>query len=549
MVKNDNAISLCYHAPNANTLSIKLFDPNSGKEIAQHALKKKNGNFFTTIEISDPNILYKLLIDNHICHDPFSKALKMSPDFKTPGEVFSQFTFDFSPTQKVRRPKINHNNLIIYEVHVRGFTMDPSSKTGYPGTFKALKEKIPYLKELGINALQLMPVMAFDPTEHPLQKSHSLLNYWGYNTLNFFALMPSYASGSDRLSPLVEFNALVEALHEAGIAIILDVVYNHTSWQCRLDLFDKKEYYILNNDKHTNYSGCGNTVNANSPAAKKLIIDSLCYFAKEFNVDGFRFDLASALTRDSAGNPLRDPPLIKSIVSHPILQDRILIAEPWDAAGLFEPGTFCSDKFLQHNANCRDTVRKTVQEGIIVKNLEKVLQGSYTHTINFVTCHDGFTLNDLVSYQEKHNEMNCENNTDGCHQNFSSNSSVEGETSSQEILALRKNKAFILIALAILAKGSCMLKMSDEYLHTTKGNNNPYCHDSALNYFAWDKLAMNKDVFAFIQKMIALKKAGLFQIHITSNKALTLQRDDLIIGIDLKDYTLNFFDTYLSKNA
>jgi isoamylase len=549
MAKNSTPIDFSYHAPDANRLSINLFDPTSLKKISSHPLKKTGPKFTGALQISNPELLYKLEIDGNIFFDPFSKALKMSPAFNRDSDIYSQFTFDFTAPKFTQAPKIDPNNLIIYEMHLRGFTQSTSSGIKNKGGFLGFIEKIPYLKSLGINAVQIMPIMAFNPADHPKNKTDGLVNYWGYNTLNFFALMSPYASNHNRLTPLQEFTQMVEALHQAGIAIILDVVYNHTSTQCRLDLLAKKDYYILSEGQHTNYTGCGNTINANTAASKDLIINSLTYFAKDLNVDGFRFDLASALTRGTDGTPLKNPPLIHEIQEEPTLKNKILIAEPWDTGGLYEPGSFCGEKFLQHNGPFRDTIRKAIVCDQPQTNLKTMLEGSFDQSLNFTTCHDGFTLNDLVSYNTKHNEKNLEEGQDGSDINFSNNCAIEGPTSDPQIQKLREHKALVVMALTILSKGPCMLRMGDEYLHTTKGNNNAYCHDTELNYFDWNKLEKRQPFLQMIQTLIAIKKEGPVTIETCNNQSIELQGPSKRISIDLQNYGVSIFDIYRSKKA
>ena len=358
---------------------------------------------------------------------------------------------------------------IIYEMHVRGFTQHSSSGVKHPGTYLGAIEKIPHLLDLGINCVELMPIFQFDSTR----------NYWGYDTTDFFAPMDRYALKD----PVAEFKALVDALHDAGIEIILDVVYNHSP-----NL--PSEYYIMKNEEHTNYSGCGNTLSANTSPMKELIIESLHYWVDEFNVDGFRFDLAACLTRGPDGNRLNPAPIIDEISAQ--FKEKKLIAEPWDAAGLHLLGQFPPD-WGEWNDQYRDGVRKHI-------NFNEPFNEQWNARsvpINYVTSHDGFTLNDLVTYPEKRNENNHEDNRDGTDQNFS-------------IKAANKQanmKAFIEHLLN--SQGTPMILMGDEYGHSRKGNNNPWCQDNELNWFLWNQLDANLDWYNFVKDCIVRRKERL----------------------------------------
>lgn len=571
-MQNTNNVAFSYNAPNANTLKIKILDPNTHTVIKSYNLKKQGQTFHQEIHVEDPNHLYLLEIDGKKCFDPFSKALTFSSNFKKPSQYYSQFTFDQHYYFESTKPQIKQKDLIIYEMHLRGFTQSPSSLVKHPGTFLGVIEKIEHLKSLGINAVQIMPLFAFDPTEHfkyNRNQPETLCNYWGYNTLSFFALMGHYATSNDRLSAINECCQMIDELHKAGIAVIFDVVYNHVSNQSGLDLLNKQEYFILKDGNHTNYSGCGNTINANSDVGKHLILESLRYFALNFNIDGFRFDLASSLTRDNNGTPLDKPPLITEIQEDPLLKDLILIAEPWDVGGLYQVQTFPGEKFLQHNGIFRDTLRKSIVCNEIQDNLSEQIKGAFDKAINFVTCHDGFTLMDLLSYNKKNNALNRENNQDGSDNNFSNDCKLDLNENQTDITILREKKALALLAITLFSKGASMLTMKDEYLHSHQGNNNAYCHDSDLNYFNWNQLQEKAQFTKKIKALINLKNQiqaeDPIKIHTCNHNLIDFEHGPIAVQINLADKplkynqqplfisnttknTLNQFDTLITKS-
>jgi glycogen operon protein len=409
---------------------------------------------------------------------------------------------------------------IIYEMHVRGFTRHRSSglteKTR--GTYAGLIEKIPYLKGLGITAVELLPVFQFDAQDAPRR----LVNYWGYQPVSFFAPHRDYSSRQDAAGPIDEFRDMVKALHRAGIEVILDVVFNHTAegghdgpTLCFRGL-DNDAYYILDErdrSRYADYSGCGNTLNANQPIVRRMILDSLRYWVQEMRVDGFRFDLASILARDSSGNVLPNPPVLWDIESDPALVGTKLIAEAWDAAGLYQVGSFVGDSWKEWNGKFRDDARCFFRgdDGALRRFADRFVGSPeiYAHkqrepeqTINFVTCHDGFTLNDLVSYERKHNEANGEANRDGCNDNFSFNCGVEGPTQDPQVEALRKRQTKNLLVATMLSVGVPMIVMGDEVRRTQNGNNNAYCHDDEISWFDWKLLDRHVDVHRFARLLI-----------------------------------------------
>jgi len=409
---------------------------------------------------------------------------------------------------------------IVYEMHVRGFTRHPSSglDDNLRGTYAGLIQKIPYLKQLGITAVELMPVFQFDPQDSPRGKT----NYWGYAPVSFFAPHQHYSSRQDALGPVDEFRDMVKALHQAGIEVILDVVFNHTAEgdqtgpTTSLRGFDNSIYYILepDNSRYANYSGTGNTLNANHPIVRRLIVDSLRYWVQEMHVDGFRFDLASILARGPSGQVLPSPPVLWDIESDPLLAGTKLIAEAWDAAGLYQVGSFVGDSWKEWNGRFRDDVRSFFRgEKGVVPRLADRLVGSpeiYGHkereaeaSINFVTCHDGFNLNDLVSYDHKHNEQNGENNRDGMNDNHCWNCGVEGPSNDPAIEKLRERQAKNFLAVTVLSLGMPMLLMGDEVRHTQHGNNNAYCQDNEISWFDWTLVEKHADLHRFVRILLA----------------------------------------------
>ncbi len=418
------------------------------------------------------------------------------------------------------------HDLIIYEMHVRGFTQSPSSGVRHPGTFAGLREKIPYLKELGVNCVELLPVFEFDETElartNPLT-GERLLNYWGYNTIGFFAPKAGYAVTGEAGLQSDEFKALIRELHKNGIEIILDVVFNHTAEgneqgpTISFRGLDNKTYYMLTPDGgYYNFSGVGNTFNCNNPVVREFVIDCLRYWVAEYHIDGFRFDLASILGRAPDGSPLNNPPLLESLAGDPVLGRTKLIAEAWDAGGLYQVGTFPTyGRWAEWNGKYRDCVRNFLKGDMgQVSEMAARITGSpdlyggrgANASINFITCHDGFTLADLVSYNSKHNEANGENNKDGTNDNNSWNCGVEGPTDSESVNALRKRQIKNALTMLLVSQGVPMLRMGDECGLTQQGNNNAYCHDSALTWLDWGLLEKNTDLFRFCRLMIQFRK-------------------------------------------
>jgi isoamylase len=481
--------------------------------------------------------------------DPYGKALATPPNYSRlaaglPGDntatamksvVADLSLYDWEGDAPLRRP---FSNTIIYELHVRGFTRHPSS--GVPpdkrGTYVGLIEKIPYLRDLGITAVELLPVFQFDEQDAP----PDFKNYWGYSPVSFFAPHGGYCSCRDPLGPLDEFRDMVKALHRSGIEVILDVVFNHTTegheygpTLCYRG-FENRAYYILEaaTGGYANYSGCGNTLNSGNAIVRRMIIDSLHHWVKEMHVDGFRFDLAAILSRDETGQPLANPPVLWDIESDPVLAGTKLIAEAWDAAGLYQVGSFVGESWKEWNGKFRDDVRGFIKgDRGAVSGVASRLLGSPDlyggqerepeQSINFITCHDGFTLNDLVSYNSKHNEANGEKNRDGTDDNLSWNCGVEGPADNPEIERLRNRQVKNFLTVTFLALGAPMLLMGDEIRRTQGGNNNAYCQDNEISWFDWDRLAEHGDIHRFVKSLIA---ARLRTDTFTPSQELTLSQ-------------------------
>jgi isoamylase len=409
---------------------------------------------------------------------------------------------------------------IIYEMHVRGFTRHPNSGVdqGVSGTYAGLVEKIPYLRALGVTAVELLPVFQFDVQACP----PGLVNYWGYQPVSFFAPHRAYSSRQKPLGPVNEFRDMVKALHRAGIEVILDVVFNHTAEvgadgpTLGLRGIDNPTYYVLEQcgARYADYTGCGNTLNANNPIVRRMIVDSLRYWVDQMHVDGFRFDLASILSRDSAGQVLPNPPVLWDIETDPSLAETKLIAEAWDAAGLYQVGSFIGDAWKEWNGRFRDDCRDFFRcaPGSLGRFADRLLGSPEVYgrkgreieqSVNFVTCHDGFTLNDLVSYERKHNELNGESNRDGADDNRSWNCGTEGPTNDPAVEELRNRQVKNYLTVTVLALGVPMLLMGDEVRRTQGGNNNAYCHDDSSTWFDWSLLDKHADVHRFVTVLAA----------------------------------------------
>jgi isoamylase len=467
------------------------------------------------------HLMYLYRIGDHLLSDPYARSCFCAPQWGIREQKEPLYChidplppFDW---QGVRPPSISLEELIIYEMHVRGFTKDPSSRVKYPGTYLGVIEKIPYLQSLGVTAVELMPVYEFDETDHHKinpTTGERLLNYWGYSPISFFLPMSRYASDSTRA--IIEFKMMVRELHRVGIEVILDVVYNHTGESKKHPVsfrgIDKHAYYLF--DEHggdRNFSGCGNTFNTNSPAGMQVILDSMHWWVREMHIDGFRFDLASVFSRGTNGELLADPPILKAMAHDPILSRCKFIAEAWDVGGLYQLSQFTRwGPFLTWNGMYRDHVRKFIKgtpglAGFFATALcgSQPLYPLPLSSINFITAHDGYSLRDLVSYQEKHNLANGEENRDGNNANESWNCGAEGVTSDPAILALRERQMRNFQLVLLFSQGIPMILMGDEFAHTRMGNNNPYNQDNKLNWITWPDSTRS-----FLAALIAFRKAN-----------------------------------------
>ncbi|RAJ93171.1 glycogen operon protein [Larkinella arboricola] len=417
-------------------------------------------------------------------------------------------------------------DLVIYEMHVRGFTQHPSSGVKNRGTFSAIRAKIPYLKELGINCIELLPIYEFDEWENSRESPTTgevLVNYWGYSTVNFFSPKAGYAATGKFGMQVDELKTLIKELHKAGIEVILDVVFNHTAegdhrgHTISFRGIDNKTYYMLTPEGYYfNFSGTGNTLNCNNPVVRNMVLDCLRYWAADYHIDGFRFDLAAILGRAPDGSPLSNPPLLESLAYDPILAKCKLIAEAWDAGGLYQVGSFPAyGRWAEWNGKYRDSARKFLksESGMVREMVQRLIgspdlysQRGPTASINFITCHDGFSLYDLFAYNEKHNEANGENNNDGANDNNSWNCGWEGETDDPAINFLRHKQVKNAFAILMVSQGIPMVLMGDEVGRTQKGNNNTYCQDNELNWFDWSQLEANADLYQFARRMIQFRR-------------------------------------------
>jgi isoamylase len=566
---HDDGALFALFSRNAISVTLLLFDdtrdPLPYQAIELHPIHNRTGDIWHVwVEGVMAGQTYAYSIDgpynptdghrfnkNRLIVDPYSTALSQLPkwDFlKAKGYDVSSPMNDlsFSPIvnadavprsvvtgnrfdwQDDTPPRIPWSDTIIYETHVRGFTIDPSSGVSHPGTFTGLIEKIPYLKDLGVTAVELLPIQEFNEKEidntDPLTKEQ-LVNYWGYSTVAFFAPKQSYGDHGNDGSQVAEFKRMVKELHKAGMEVILDIVFNHTAEgdergpTISFRGIDNTIYYVLEKDRrlYQNFSGCGNTVNCNHPVVRQFIIDCLIYWVVKMHVDGFRFDLASVMGRDEDGEMMRNPPLLAEIAENPILRDTKLIAEAWDAAGAYQVGSFQGHRWSEWNGRFRDDIRMFWRgDSDMAGSFASRISGSADiyqksgkeplNSINFVTCHDGFTLSDLVSYNTKHNERNGEGNRDGTDQNYSYNYGAEGETSDPEIERLRIRQIKNFIVALLISRGVPLILGGDEFRRTQEGNNNAFCQDNSVSWYNWELLKKNWEVYRFTQEMIAFRK-------------------------------------------
>lgn len=473
-----------------------------------------------------------LFNEENVLLDPYSRAVtgqrkwgekpEGGKDFEYRARVVKS-SFDWGNIKQLEQP---FEDLVIYETHVRGYTKDKSSGVSAPGTFAGLKDKIPYLKDLGINAVELMPIFEFDEMESArVIDGVQLYNYWGYNTVSFFAPNTSYAFNEEHNHEGDELKSMIKALKENGIEVILDVVFNHTAEGNEMGPcfsfkgIDNNVYYMLTPDAHYyNFSGCGNVMNCNHPVVRSFIIDCLRHWAIEYRVDGFRFDLASILGRDQNGAPMANPPILESLAFDPVLGKMKLIAEAWDAGGLYQVGSFPSwNRWAEWNGRYRDDMRSFLKgdDGMAGNAITRITgsrdlysPGSRGHkaSVNFMTCHDGFTLYDLYSYNEKHNEKNGWNNTDGDNNGHSWNCGAEGETDDPNVNGLRRRLIKNAFAALLCSRGPAMFFAGDEFCNTQFGNNNAYCQDNIISWLDWSRLEKFKEIHDFVRHMIQFRK-------------------------------------------
>lgn len=473
-----------------------------------------------------------LFNEENVLLDPYSRAVtgqrkwgekpEGGKDFEYRARVVKS-SFDWGNIKQLEQP---FEDLVIYEIHVRGYTKDKSSGVSAPGTFAGLKDKIPYLKDLGINAVELMPIFEFDEMESArVVDGVQLYNYWGYNTVSFFAPNTSYAFNEEHNHEGDELKSLIKALKENGIEVILDVVFNHTAEGNEMGPcfsfkgIDNNVYYMLTPDAHYyNFSGCGNVMNCNHPVVRNFIIDCLRHWAIEYRVDGFRFDLASILGRNQNGAPMANPPILESLAFDPVLGKMKLIAEAWDAGGLYQVGSFPSwNRWAEWNGRYRDDMRSFLKgdDGMAGNAITRITGSrdlyspesrGHKASVNFLTCHDGFTLYDLYSYNEKHNEKNGWNNTDGDNNGHSWNCGAEGETDDPNVNGLRRRLIKNAFAALLCSRGPAMFFAGDEFCNTQFGNNNAYCQDNIISWLDWGRLEEFKEIHDFVRHMIQFRK-------------------------------------------
>lgn len=473
-----------------------------------------------------------LFNEENVLLDPYSRAVtgqrkwgekpEGGKDFEYRARVVKS-SFDWGNIKQLEQP---FEDLVIYETHVRGYTKDKSSGVSAPGTFAGLKDKIPYLKDLGINAVELMPIFEFDEMESArVVDGVQLYNYWGYNTVSFFAPNTSYAFNEEHNHEGDELKSLIKALKENGIEVILDVVFNHTAEGNEMGPcfsfkgIDNNVYYMLTPDAHYyNFSGCGNVMNCNHPVVRSFIIDCLRHWAIEYRVDGFRFDLASILGRDQNGAPMANPPILESLAFDPVLGKMKLIAEAWDAGGLYQVGSFPSwNRWAEWNGRYKDDMRSFLKgdDGMAGNAITRITGSrdlyspesrGHKASVNFMTCHDGFTLYDLYSYNEKHNEKNGWNNTDGDNNGHSWNCGAEGETDDPNVNGLRRRLIKNAFAALLCSRGPAMFFAGDEFCNTQFGNNNAYCQDNIISWLDWSRLEEFKEIHDFVRHMIQFRK-------------------------------------------
>lgn len=544
-----NGVSFTINSHGATRCTLLLFKPQASKPYARIPFPDsyrigdtysmlvfdiKPDEFEYAFSFDGPYEPAKGLLFNeeNVLLDPYSRAVtgqrkwgekpEGGKDFEYRARVVKS-SFDWGNIKQLEQP---FEDLVIYETHVRGYTKDKSSGVSAPGTFAGLKDKIPYLKDLGINAVELMPIFEFDEMESArVVDGVQLYNYWGYNTVSFFAPNTSYAFNEEHNHEGDELKSLIKALKENGIEVILDVVFNHTAEGNEMGPcfsfkgIDNNVYYMLTPDAHYyNFSGCGNVMNCNHPVVRNFIIDCLRHWAIEYRVDGFRFDLASILGRDQNGAPMANPPILESLAFDPVLGKMKLIAEAWDAGGLYQVGSFPSwNRWAEWNGRYRDDMRSFLKgdDGMAGNAITRITGSrdlyspesrGHKASVNFLTCHDGFTLYDLYSYNEKHNEKNGWNNTDGDNNGHSWNCGAEGETDNPNVNGLRRRLIKNAFAALLCSRGPAMFFAGDEFCNTQFGNNNAYCQDNIISWLDWSRLEEFKEIHDFVRHMIQFRK-------------------------------------------
>lgn len=544
-----NGVSFTINSHGATRCTLLLFKPQASKPYARIPFPDsyrigdtysmlvfdiKPDEFEYAFSFDGPYEPAKGLLFNeeNVLLDPYSRAVtgqRKWGEKPEGGKVFEyrarvvKSSFDWGNIKQLEQP---FEDLVIYETHVRGYTKDKSSGVSAPGTFAGLKDKIPYLKDLGINAVELMPIFEFDEMESArVVDGVQLYNYWGYNTVSFFASNTSYAFNEEHNHEGDELKSLIKALKENGIEVILDVVFNHTAEGNEMGPcfsfkgIDNNVYYMLTPDAHYyNFSGCGNVMNCNHPVVRSFIIDCLRHWAIEYRVDGFRFDLASILGRDQNGAPMANPPILESLAFDPVLGKMKLIAEAWDAGGLYQVGSFPSwNRWAEWNGRYRDDMRSFLKgdDGMAGNAITRITGSrdlyspesrGHKASVNFLTCHDGFTLYDLYSYNEKHNEKNGWNNTDGDNNGHSWNCGAEGETDDPNVNGLRRRLIKNAFAALLCSRGPAMFFAGDEFCNTQFGNNNAYCQDNIISWLDWSRLEEFKEIHDFVRHMIQFRK-------------------------------------------
>lgn len=544
-----NGVSFTINSHGATRCTLLLFKPQASKPYARIPFPDsyRIGDIYSMLvfDIKPDEFEYAFSFDGpyepakgllfneeNVLLDPYSRAVtgqrkwgekpEGGKDFEYRARVVKS-NFDWGNIKQLEQP---FEDLVIYETHVRGYTKDKSSGVSAPGTFAGLKDKIPYLKDLGINAVELMPIFEFDEMESArVVDGVQLYNYWGYNTVSFFAPNTSYAFNEEHNHEGDELKSLIKALKENGIEVILDVVFNHTAEGNEMGPcfsfkgIDNNVYYMLTPDAHYyNFSGCGNVMNCNHPVVRSFIIDCLRHWAIEYRVDGFRFDLASILGRDQNGAPMVNPPILESLAFDPVLGKMKLIAEAWDAGGLYQVGSFPSwNRWAEWNGRYRDDMRSFLKgdDGMAGNAITRITGSrdlyspesrGHKASVNFMTCHDGFTLYDLYSYNEKHNEKNGWNNTDGDNNGHSWNCGAEGETNDPNVNGLRRRLIKNAFAALLCSRGPAMFFAGDEFCNTQFGNNNAYCQDNIISWLDWSRLEEFKEIHDFVRHMIQFRK-------------------------------------------